>query len=117
MFGKGKEPEVPKVDEKAELIAELVKEIASLKEIAAERESENDQSKRTLAVIQKHGSDESDQRMKLYKRNESVDNASKARNRALNDTMIADYARKEKPTPSQQKKIEEIRKKAKEQGI
>ena len=117
MFGKAKEPEAPKVDKKAEIIAELRQEIASLKEIAEKQESENDKLKRTLAVIKNHGSDESDQRMRLYKKNEAVDNASKARNKALNDTMIADYARKEKPTPSQKQKIEEIRKKAKEQGI
>ena len=117
MFGKDKEPEAPKVDKKAEIIAELIQGFASLKEIAETEESENAKQKRTLAVIKSHGSDESDQRMRLYKKNETVDNASKARNKALNDTMIADYARKEKPTPSQKQKIEEIRKKAKEQGI
>ena len=118
MFGKKKpEPEAPKVDKKAEIIEELRQGIASLKEIAEKEESENAKQKRTLAVIQQHGSDESDQRSKLYKKNEAVDNGSKARNKALNDIMIADYARKEKPTPSQKQKIEEIRKKAKEQGI
>ena len=118
MFGKQKpEPAAPKANEKAEIIAEMRQEIASLKEIAEIEESENAKQKRTLAVIKRHGSDESDQRQKLYKKNEAVDNGSKARNKALNDIMIAEYARKEKPTPSQKKKIEEIRKKAKEQGI
>ena len=117
MFGKAKEPEVPKANEKAEIIAELRQEIAELREIAETEESEGAKSRRLQAVIQKHGSDESDLRQKLYRKGDAIDSGSKARNKATNDIMIADYARKEKPTPSQKKKIEEIRKKAKEQGI
>ena len=119
MFHRDKkpEPETPKVDKKSELVAELRQEIAKLREIAETEESKGAKSRQLQAVIQKHGSDESDLRQKLYRKGDAIDSGSKARNKATNDIMIADYARKEKPTPSQKKKIEEIRKKAKEQGI
>ena len=118
MFGKQKpEPAAPTVDKNAEFKAEMRQEIADLKEIAETEESENAKSRRFLSTIQQHGSDETDLRMKLYKKGDAIDSGSKARNKATNDIMIADYARKEKPTPSQKKKIEEIRKKAKELGI
>ena len=118
MFGrKEPEPETPKVDKNAEFKAEMRQEIADLKEFAETQESALTRQERALGAIQKLGSDESDMRMRLYEKNDAVDSGSKARNKATNDIMIADYARKEKPTPSQKKKIEEIRKKAKEQGI
>ena len=119
MFHRDKKPkpEVPKVDKKDVIIAELRQEIAELREIAETEETKGDKSSRFLSTIQQHGSDESDLRMRLYKKSDIIDSGSKARNKATNDMMIADYARKEKPTPSQKKKIEEIRKKAKEQGI
>ena len=118
MFGKRKpEPAAPAVDKNAEFKAEVRQKIADLKEIAETEESENAKSRRFLSTIQQLGSDESDLRMKLYKKGDAINSGSKARNKATNDIMIADYARKEKPTPSQKKKIEEIRKKAKEQGI
>ena len=118
MFGKQKpEPAAPTVDKNAKFKAEMRQEIADLKEIAETEESALTKQERALAAIQKLGSEESDMRIKLYKKGDAIDSGSKARNKATNDIMIADYARKEKPTPNQKKKIEEIRKKAKEMGV
>ena len=114
---KPKEPEVPKVDEKDEMIAKLAKEMADLVDEADALDSGITQLKRALESIETYGKDESDKRRKLHQKADGVDDASKGRNKALEDKMVNEYARKEKPTPSQKKKIEEIRKKAKEQGI
>ena len=117
MFGKDKEPEAPKVDKKAEMIAKLAKRVTDLENTADALDSEITKLRRALDSIRQHGKDESDERIRLYKKAESVDGKSKGRSKALDDKMNNEYARKEKPTPSQKKKAEEIRKKAKEQGI
>ena len=119
MFHRDKKPkpETPNVDKDAAFKTEVRLVITKLKGIAETEESENAKNRRFLSTIQRNGSDESDLRMKLYEKGDAINSGSKARNKATNDIMIADYARKEKPTPSQKKKIEEIRKKAKEMGI
>ena len=111
------EPEVPEVDKKAEMIAKLAKRVTDLENTADGLETEARNLEIHLKANDRQVSYESTQRQNLYTKAERVDNASKGRNKALNNTMVAEYARKEKPTPSQQKKIAEIRKKAKEQGI
>ena len=120
MFGRSKEPkkpEVPEVDEKEALKAKLAEEIASLKDTADALDSEITKLGRALDSIEKDASYEANKRDDLHKKADGVDDASKGRNKALDDKMKNEYARKEKPTPSQKKKAEEIRKKAKEQGI
>ena len=119
MFGskKPEKPAVPKVDEKAKLIAKLDKKATDLEGRADSLETEARNLQIHLNANDRDVSYESSQRTNLYMKAENNDNASKGRNKALNDTMVAEYARKEKPTPSQKQKIEDIRKKAKEQGI
>ena len=119
MFGskKPEKPAVPKVDEKAKLIAKLDKKATDLEGRADSLETEARNLQIHLNANDRDVSYESSQRTNLYMKAENNDNASKGRNKALNDTMVAEYARKAKPTPSQKQKIEDIRKKAKEQGI
>ena len=117
MFGgKKQETEVPKVDEKAVLIAKLSKKIADLEGRADSIDTEIKKLQVHLNANDRDVSYESTQRMNLYQKAEKNDNASKSRYKTLENTMTSDYARKQVSTPSQLKKIEEIRRKAREQG-
>ena len=117
MFGKKQEVEVPKVDEKAVLIAKLNEKVADLEGKADSIDTEIMNLQVHLDANDQNVSFESSQRADLYKKAERNDDASKSRYAALENTMTSDYARKQVSTPSQLKKIEEIRKKAREQGI
>ena len=102
---------------KAVLIAKLNEKVADLEGKADSIDTEIMNLQVHLDANDQNVSFESSQRADLYKKAERNDDASKSRYAALENTMTSDYARKQVSTPSQLKKIEEIRKKAREQGI